>query len=773
MWRTRFRRFGLLPSACVLAGLCVAAAAGASPHAKGKANRLANEASPYLQLHAYNPVDWYPWGDEAFARARAEGKPIFLSVGYSTCFWCHVMEREVFSNPEIAALMNERFINIKVDREERPDIDEIYMAATHLLTGSGGWPNSVFLTPDGEPFFAGTYFPPEDKGRRPGFPSVLERLSDAWENRREDVLQAAARARAQIEAQTAAPPSSNISFDPDQLLVRAASQLEQTYEPVHGGFSERTKFPNPPKLEVLLAAHRAGANARALEMLTHTLDEMALGGVYDHLGGGFHRYSTERTWSIPHYEKMLYDNGQLLGLYARAFEITGRPLYRQVTLDIANYLEREMKHPEGGFYAAQDAEVDGHEGKSYLWTRQQIESLLGPKRAAGFLSVYRLAPMPEGDGDALRVSLPIEPALARHKAKDTAELLARFAKDRAVLLKARQQRKQPLRDDKVLAAWNGLTIRGLVEAARAVNRPDFLKLAEAAANFVLQRLLDEDGALHRSYIAGQVREAGVLEDYAYLADALLALHSATGNPRWLSEARGLADRMIRDFEDTTSGGFYLTSGSPDLFARPRKIADNVEPSGPGMALRVLLTLADRTKETRYSQAAQRTIVAFGGAFEQSPAAVGSVVVTLANAGTQPVTSKLAEPLLTRPLQLPRSEDHVRIAARRADDDGALLVRVAIDPGWHINANPASMPFLVATTIEIEGSDQGAKIEYPEGTPFAPSFSPEAISTYQGAIEIPLELDANGTGPATGIAVRYQACDETRCLPPATSRIALP
>jgi uncharacterized protein YyaL (SSP411 family) len=601
---------------------------------------------------------------------------------------------------------------------------------------------------------------------------VLERLSDAWANRREDVLQTASRTRARIEAQSAAPPSSDTSFDPKQLLIRAADQLEQTYEPEHGGFSERTKFPSPPKLEVLLAAHQAGANARALEMLTHTLDEMALGGVYDHLGGGFHRYSTESTWSIPHYEKMLYDNAQLLGLYARAFEITGRPLYRQVTLEIANYLEREMKHPDGGFFAAQDAEVDGHEGRSYLWTRQQIESLLGPERAADFLTVYRLVPMPEGDGEALRVALPVEPALERYQASDDAELLVRFAKDRAVLLKARQQRKQPLRDDKVLAAWNGLTIRGLVEAARAVNRPDFLKLAESAASFVLARLLDEDGNLHRSYISGQVREDAVLEDYAYLADALLALHAATENPRWLTAARGLADRMVRDFEDTTSGGFYLTSGSTDLFARPRKMEDDVEPSGPGVALRVLLTLADRTHEARYSQAAQRTIVAFGGAFERSPVAVGSAVVAVAAASSQPITANGVERHPVQSLELLRSEDHVRIGARRVADDGSWVVRVTIDPGWHINANPASMPFLVATAVEIEGSDQALAIRYPEGTPFAPSFSPEAISTYQGAIEIPLRLPSNGSGAATEIAVRYQACDETRCLPPGISRIDL-
>ena len=756
-----------------IAVLSLAAAAGAKSSGHAKTNRLAAEASPYLQLHAGNPVDWYPWGDEAFERARLEDKPIFLSVGYSTCFWCHVMEREVFSNAKIAAQMNESFVSVKVDREERPDIDDIYMTATHLLTGSGGWPNSVFLTPDGEPFFAGTYFPPEDSGRRRGFPSVLRQLNDAWQNRRTEVLRLAAQTRERIESQSAALPPATVSFEPASVLKRAVDQIEASYEPLHGGFSKRTKFPSPPKLELLLEAHRAEAHPRAHEMLTKTLDEMALGGIYDHLAGGFHRYSVEPTWSIPHYEKMLYDNGQLLGVYARAYEVTGKPLYRHVTLEIAGYLEREMKHPEGGFYSAQDAEVDGHEGLSYLWTRQQLVASLGEERTSKLLAVYRLTPMHDGEGSALRVKVPVEPLLQRHEASDAAALLGSFSPDRQKLLEARNRREQPLRDDKVLAAWNGLVIRGLVDAARAVQRPDYLQLAASAADFVLQRLRGDDGQLRRSYIAGQAREAGVLEDYAYLADGLLALHRATADPRWLAEARGLADRMIRDFEDRSAGGFFLTSeaSAGDLLARPRRMYDGVEPAGAAVALRVLLALSARTGESCYRDAADRTIAAFGGAFERSPAAVGSAVVAVMSAESTPATAKAEASPRPNP-GLPRSEDFVRITAHR-ETGAPLALRVTVDDGWHINANPASLKFLIPTTVEVEGIRQTASIGYPAGTLFEPTFSPEALLTYLGAIEIPIVLQPDDSGRATAVSVRYQACDETRCLPPSTSRVELP
>ncbi|MFP6606933.1 MAG: thioredoxin domain-containing protein, partial [Myxococcota bacterium] len=381
--------------------------ASSKPEAGARRNHLAGEASPYLQMHVYNPVDWYPWGPEAFEKAKREDKPIFLSVGYSTCYWCHVMEREVFSNPEIAKLMNASFVSVKVDREERPDIDEIYMQATHLLTRSGGWPNSVFLTPNGKPFFAGTYFPPEDRGGRPGFPSILNRLSSRWNTERDQVLAHAERVAAAIQAGFGRTDPVGASFDPMQLLARGVDGLAGRFDEEHGGFGSGTKFPSPHQLELLLAAHQRKLPGRALEMLRKTLDEMATGGIYDHLAGGFHRYSTERTWSVPHFEKMLYDNAQLLGLYARAHKATGDPLYRRVAEGIADYLAAEMTSPMGGLYSAQDAEVDSEEGASYVWTAAQIQTVLGAKSADALLSVYQLVPIHRGGAGpgALRVRL--------------------------------------------------------------------------------------------------------------------------------------------------------------------------------------------------------------------------------------------------------------------------------------------------------------------------------------------------------------------------------
>jgi uncharacterized protein YyaL (SSP411 family) len=761
----RFRSTLGFVATLILLGVSTAAqAAGAAQ--SGPANRLAKEASPYLQLHAHNPVDWYPWGEEAFARARAEQKPIFLSVGYSTCYWCHVMERKVFSNPEIAARMNQEFINVKVDREERPDIDEIYMTATQLLTGRGGWPNSVFLTPEGDPFFAGTYFGPSDTGTRPGFARLIDELADSWKTQRDQVRASAARVRKRIQASAAALPTGSASFEAQALLARATRELQTSYEPTHGGFSQRTKFPSPAKLALLLASHETDPASSALDMLTHTLDEMALGGIYDHVGGGFHRYSTEPSWSIPHYEKMLYDNAQLLGVYARAYRVTKRPLYRDVALGIVSYLEREMRHPEGAFYSAQDAETDGHEGKSYLWTAAEIQHVLGAERAAAFLDVYQLVPMPEGEGRALRVALPIEPALAKSGAKTPSALLDRFGKDRAKLLAARDERPQPLRDEKVLASWNGLLIRGLVDAGLALGRPDYVRLAEASADQVLARLDGEGERLHRSYVGGQVREAGLLDDHAYLADGLLALHRASGDPTRLAQARSLADRMLDAFEDPKAGGFYLTRASTELIARPRSVYDGVEPSGSGVALRVLRELGALTREPKYAEATARTVQAFSGVFEKKPSAVGTAVVSLQqDAG--------AESRIAQAEGLPRSSQHVTVSARRSGSGSAIVVRIGIDDGFHINANPASSKFFVATTVEVEGATLAAPIPYPPGVMYSPQFTPEAISTYKGSVEIPIPLDIANAATAEHIVVRYQACDETRCLAPSTSTLAVP
>jgi len=761
----------------------VAVAATAAPGAYRRPgpglNLLALEASPYLQLHAHNPVDWYPWGEDAFAQARAEDKLVFLSVGYSTCYWCHVMERKVFSDPEIAAFMNAHFVSIKVDREERPDVDDIYMKATHLLTGSGGWPNSVFLTPDGKPFYAGTYFPPEDGHGRPGFPRLLRGLHEAWTSEREKVLGAAEQATQRIRrmadfgggSRTVPPPT-------DDVMRTAVEQLRGDFDAEHGGFGRRTKFPRPPALDLLLTRLEQERTPEVEEMLVRTLDAMALGGIYDHLADGFHRYSTEPTWSVPHFEKMLYDNAQLVSVYARAYALTGRPLYRRVVERTIAYLDREMSHPEGGFYSAQDAEVDGEEGASYVWMRDEIDRVLGREQAEAFLAVYRLAPMPEHpELGVLRVRLPLP------KETDSASLLARFDVARAALLAEREKRRQPLRDEKVLAAWNGLAIRGLVDAAAALERPEYLRRAERAAHFVLARLLTEEGTLRRSYIAGQPREDGVLDDYAFLADGLLALHEATGDARWLPPARGLADVMLARFEDGAGGGFFLTPEESTLLVRPKPFEDNAEPSGNGVALRVLRTLGAKLASERYARAAAGIESSAGALLARAPYALPTTVAALVDtpapkptaralASAEPEASSSSEP--SESFRLPRSEDHVRVRLVRIPEPSRLVVQLEIDEGWHVNANPASYPFLVATAVEgIDGTGAVAA-RYPKGASFRPAFVDEPIQVYEGRLAIPISLSdgAGGGAESPRLAVHFQACDDHQCLPPHRAVLAL-
>jgi hypothetical protein len=731
-------------------------------------------------------VDWYPWGDEAFARARAEDKPVFLSVGYSTCYWCHVMEREVFSDPEIAALMNAHFVSIKVDREERPDVDDIYMNATQLLTGSGGWPNSVFLTPNGKPFYAGTYFPPEDGRGRPGFPRVLRALHDAWTNEREKVLEAAEQATRRIE-QLSSPgdPSGIAPPAPDEAMRQALEELRRDFDAEHGGFGRRMKFPRPPALDLLLTRLERERTPEIERMLVDTLDAMALGGIHDHLAGGFHRYSTEPSWSIPHFEKMLYDNAQLVEVYARAYALTGRPLYRRVVESTIAYLDREMSHPEGGFVSAQDAEVEGEEGASYVWSRSEIERVLGEDRAESFFSVYELAPMPDRpESGVLRVRLPLPELLKRTRAADAAALLARFDSARAALLAQRVTRPQPLRDDKVLADWNGLAIRGLVEAAKALERPEYLRRAERAARFVLARLLTEEGSLRRSYIAGQSREDGVLDDYAFLADGLLALHEATGDRRWLATARRLVDVLLARFEDPRGGGFFLTPGGSDLLVRPKPFEDNAVPSGNGVALRVLRTLAAKLGSERYASAAAGIPSSAGALLRRAPYALPTTVAVLAStpepgeAGllqAGPGSEAARAPTDgAEAFRFPTSEDHVRARLLWPKDRerSELVVRMSIDEGWHVNANPASLPFLVATSVEVlDGNGAAVAIRYPEGRSFRPAFASTSLQVYEGTVEIPVTL-RDGAIPPERLALRFQACDSSRCLPPDREVLAL-
>ena len=551
----------------------------------------------------------------------------------------------------------------------------------------------------------------------------------------------------------------------------ATEGVRRTYEPVHGGFSQRTKFANPARLELLIAAERRTPDAERRRMLTQTLDEMALGGIHDQVGGGFHRYSTEPTWSVPHFEKMLYDNAQLLSVYGEAHALTGSPLYRWVIERTAGYLLREMRVAGGAFASAQDAEVGGEEGASYVWSRAEISRALGEKRAAAFFSLYELVNMHPGAG-VLRVKLEALEPPSKDAGDEIAARLRGFDPDLAKLLAIRDRRPQPLRDDKVLAGWNGLAIRGLVAAASALNRSELIEAAERAASFVLGRLVASDGSLRRSYIAGQAREAGVLDDYAYLADGLLALHRATGAPVWQRRARTLADTMLARFEDKAVGGFFLTPADTELLVRSKPFEDNVRPSGNGVALRVLRALQSETGGARYADAADAAFAAHGPWIERAPFAVGTVVAGLIDrADSVPPLARAAAKSRVTPQELPRSEDHVRVQlARRGGAAPRLVATLFIDPGWHVNANPASFEYLVPTTLELVEGGPLTDVLYPPGQRFEPEFSRgESLSVYAGKVEISAALPDEAASRLEA-RLRFQACDEQRCLPPGEARI---
>ncbi|MBI1930641.1 thioredoxin domain-containing protein [Candidatus Poribacteria bacterium] len=585
-------------------------------------NHLIHETSPYLLLHAHNPVEWYTWGPEALERAKTENKPIFLSIGYSTCYWCHVMERKVFSNPEIAKLMNEKFINIKVDREERPDIDEIYMTATQIMTGSGGWPNSVFLTPDLLPFYAGTYFPPTDSFGRPGFPRVLQAIHDAWMNQRKEVIDQAHKITAVIEQATSASQDSAPKTPVDRKLITSAVEyLQSRYNAAYGGFGGAPKFPSPTNLEFLLNEYQREASEPLLKMVTHTLDMMAYGGMYEQLGGGFHRYSTDDRWLVPHFEKMLYDNGQLAKVYLQAYHLTKDPLYRRVAEEIFAFVSREMTSADGGFYSALDAEVDAVEGKYYVWTKAEIQQVLG-KQAKLFMKVYGVDKGPNFEGGTYILYLPSPMAsVAKEEKKSEAEILKQLEPLKAQLLAAREKRKHPLLDTKVITSWNGLMIDAFAYGYEVLGEKRYLDTAQKGAEFILKRLKQKDGQLMRTYKDGVAKYDGYLDDYAFLVRGLLGLYQATGEKRWLSEAQSLTDAMIKRFWDNKGGGFYFTLADQEhLVVRTKNPYDSAIPSGNAVAANNLLTLARLTGNKEYLLKVQRTLERFAGMMAQSPSA---------------------------------------------------------------------------------------------------------------------------------------------------------
>jgi uncharacterized protein YyaL (SSP411 family) len=637
----------LLPALLQLAPASVGQAD--EPPAKEKPrnlNRLAREMSPYLLMHAHNPTDWYPWGPEAFAKAKKEGKLIFLSIGYSSCYWCHVMERESFNNPAVAKLLNDWFVCVKVDREERPDIDHVYMTAlTVLQDGRGGWPLSMFLLPDGKPIVGGSYWPAEDRDvegeKVRGFKSILKIVHDAYRDKPADVRKQADHLTEATVAALETLTRAIVALD-RTLVEGAVEAVAERFDKQHGGFGppgskfRGPKFPTPPYLELLLQEATLRKSADARERLTLTLDRMARGGIYDQLGGGFHRYSTERTWTVPHFEKMLYDNAQLVEVYSRAYRLTKDPLYRRVVQETLAFVSRELTAPEGGFYSSLDAETHGEEGRFYVWTDAEVDAALpdaGDNRLMRKIYGADGPPNFEKKYHILTLRRPLADAAGELKLPED-QVRQRVATLRQKLFDVRKTRDAPFLNRIVLTAWNGQMIAGFAEAGKTLYEPAYVEAASRAADFVLKVMRTPGGRLLRTYGAApgqnpKAQGSGYLEDYAFLVHGLLTLHDVTGKQRWLDDARALTDTMIKVHGDPKAGGYFFTANDQEkLFARSKDQYDGAQPSGNSVAIDNLVRLWAATGEARYRMEAEKGFRAFAGALKANPASLTTMAQAL-------------------------------------------------------------------------------------------------------------------------------------------------
>lgn len=589
-------------------------------------NRLIHESSPYLRQHAHNPVDWYAWGDEAFDKAKKEDKPVLLSIGYSACHWCHVMERECFENEEIAGLMNQLYVNIKVDREERPDLDEIYMSAVQMLTGRGGWPMTMFLTPERKPFYGGTYFPPEDRGGMPGFPRILMGVNQAYRERPVDVEKSVAQILAGLQ-RMAESVASDKAFSPT-IIGEAAAKVAQAYDAENGGLGQAPKFPNPGVYELFLRLYCQSKNQRFLDMVSHTLTQMAQGGIYDHLGGGFHRYSVDAKWLVPHFEKMLYDNAQLVRIYAHAYKVTHDPLFKTVVEHSLSYLLREMRDPEGGFYSTQDADSEGVEGKSFVWSEAEVLAILGEEDGAVFGRIYDVSEAGNfEEKNILHPILNLEQA-SKYFRRERHEIEKLIAMAKQKLFAQREQRIKPFRDEKIITAWNGLMLSALAEAIKIAPQEVYVEAALRTMEFMFAKLF-RDGFLLHTYKDGQAKLLGYLDDYAFTGVGLLDLYEAIFDGSSLARAKQLAEIMVREFWDEESSGFFYTGNAHEkLISRAKPVFDASVPSGNAMAAQLLLRLYHLTGEEKYRGYAEKVLGAYYEAMENQPFGVAHLLCAL-------------------------------------------------------------------------------------------------------------------------------------------------
>ncbi|HKU76343.1 MAG TPA: thioredoxin domain-containing protein [Pyrinomonadaceae bacterium] len=650
-------------------------------------NHLINETSPYLLQHAHNPVDWYPWGDEAFEVSRRENKPVLLSIGYSACHWCHVMAHESFENEEIAKLMNEYFVNIKVDREERPDLDQIYMNAVQMMTHHGGWPMTVFLTPEAVPFYGGTYFPPQDRYNIPGFPRVLIGVAEAYRERQDEIRETGTSLINELRRLSETGGSDHPIET--ELLDAAYVGVVRNYDSINGGFGGAPKFPPAMTLEFLLRTHVRTGNREALEMVKYTCDKMANAGMYDQIGGGFHRYSTDAKWLVPHFEKMLYDNALLSRLYLHYFQISGEQQPRETAEGILDYVLREMTHPEGGFYSTQDADSEGHEGKFFVWDLKEIQQTLGEKDASNFAAYYNITEAGNFEGKNIPNVTRSKEEVAKSLGISEADLEASLKESRRKLFELRETRIKPDRDEKILTAWNGLMLASFAEAGVILNRPDYTDAARRNAEFVLSNLR-ADGRLLRTWKDGRAKFNAYLEDYAFLSEGLLTLFETTGELRWLKEALALADRMIEEFWDDESGGFFFTGKSHEsLIVRAKDYFDNATPSGNSVAAILLLRLATLTGQENYRSLATAVLREIGDQVRRYPSGFGYALSAI-------------DFLLSTPKE-------VAIVGKDSDDIGPFLAETwrkylpnkVLAPGFGDNSDAAQITPLLANRPLID------------------------------------------------------------------------
>lgn len=717
-------------------------------------NQLILQDSPYLIQHAHNPVHWYSWGEQAFAKARQENKPVFLSIGYSTCHWCHVMEEESFDNPAIAALLNKYFVAIKVDREQRPDIDAVYMQAVTLLTGRGGWPMSSFLTPAGKTFLGDSYFPPEP------FKDLLLRVNEAWQKQNSLVLQQAEEVTRAV-AQTQASLQQSRSLDPG-LMRRTAKQLVKVRDRKYGGFGQEMKFPNEPLLMFLLDDYQRFADKKALATVEASLSTMGGGGIYDQVGGGFHRYATDRQWMVPHFEKMLYNQAQLAQVYLRTFQLTGKAEYARIARQTLDYVLNDMQSESGGFYSATDADSNGVEGEFFVWTPVQIQNAIAPNLARRAIDLYAVSAQGNFEGhNILHLPVSLE-SYAEQQNITLEQLLMEVEQIRRGLKQKREQRIAPLLDNKIITAWNAMMLESLVLAAEVLQQPEYLQVAIKTADWLWATNRQASGELWRIHWQGSSSVHANQQDYAYFASALIRLYDYTGDARWLTKAEQLTDIMLKQFWDKRHYGFFMTSEqeTQSLMVRPKDIRDNAIASANAVAVTVLAQLSQRTAKLEYTEKATAALAAFSARIKEQPTSYAGLLAAAAVLNDAQIGSVQYA-----------ARGAVTVRAQRLSGK-QLQVSMRLKPGWHINASKPLQSELIPTLVSLPDAEL-ERVTYPPAMLKKLSFGQQKLALYEGQLTVQATLpDTLKDRQIINVQVQLQACNDKHCLAPETLTLEL-